>query len=264
MLQNQIHGNAAFSGGGSVSSQAIQTTEDGGTPAQIRDTQGYLPLTTKQIHEYYDASVNVDAVRIVGTVFNVEKSLTFFFYRFEKSLTNGNYTDITFELDDGDGAIDCLIRINNEEEDVESKMVEIENVWHAEIHGRLEGFQGKIRLEVFSVGPVTDYNQIAHHYVKNDHNSESQGHGSNSIQPQITNAAITNFSGQPRSVEFYQNVLNFSTSTKGLHRTKLAHHFKVSDKETMEVLGTLEEEGLVFSTTDEFHYKCLITDVAHE
>ncbi|XP_034229644.1 replication protein A 32 kDa subunit A-like [Prunus dulcis] len=42
---------------------------------------------------------------------------------------------------------------------------------------------------------------------------------------------------------------------KGIHRDELSQHLKVPVEKILEAIRSLEEEGLIYSTIDEFHYK---------
>ncbi|KAI3990565.1 hypothetical protein MKX01_022865 [Papaver californicum] len=269
MYSSQFDGNAAFSGGGYMPSQATQTTEYGVSSAKNRDAAGLLPLTVKQISESYITSedkanfvvdgVDVNNVTLVGMVFNKLERVT----------------DVTFTLDDGTGRIDCQRWIN---ESVDSKeMAQINNGAYAEIHGNLKGFQGKKHFMAFSVRPVTDFNQVAYHFIEcmyvHRHNTKSQGQGSNPAQPQTTTAAITNgsssyqtatsnqFHGQPNSVGIDQKIIDYLSipahmgRDTGIPMEELVQHLKVPLEKIREAIRNLEDNGMVYSTIDEFHYK---------
>ncbi|KAF8400290.1 hypothetical protein HHK36_013587 [Tetracentron sinense] len=112
MFSSQFDGNAAFSGGGFMPSQATQNADYGASPAKNRDTQGLLPLTVKQMNEAFLSSDDksnfvVDGVDVtlVGIVFNKAERVT----------------DVTFTIDDGTGRIDCHRWVN---EAVDTKEME--------------------------------------------------------------------------------------------------------------------------------------------
>ncbi|KAJ1433479.1 Nucleic acid-binding, OB-fold [Sesbania bispinosa] len=101
MYSSQFDGNAAFSGGGFMPSQATQGPDTSPFPSKNRDAQSLLPLTIKQIHDAAQSSddkanliidgVDVNNVTLVGRVCNKA----------------GRITDVTFVLDDGTGRIEC-------------------------------------------------------------------------------------------------------------------------------------------------------------
>ncbi|CAK9137957.1 unnamed protein product [Ilex paraguariensis] len=143
MYNNQFDGNAAFSGGGFMPSQATQTADPTFPPAKSRDSQPLLPLTVKQISEAFQSSddksnflidgVDVNNVTLVGMVHNKAERVT----------------DVSFVLDDGTGRIDCNRWVN---EAVDTKEMEgIMDGMYVRVHGHLKGFQGKRQLVVFSI-----------------------------------------------------------------------------------------------------------------
>ncbi|RZC71108.1 hypothetical protein C5167_034329 [Papaver somniferum] len=269
MSNTQFDGNVAFSGGGYMP-QATQTTEHGGaSSAKNREASGLLPLTIKQISDSYNASedkanfvvdgVDVNNITLVGMVFNKAERVT----------------EVAFTIDDGTGRINCNRWVH---ESIDSKeMEQINDGEYAEIHGNLKGFQGKKQFVAFSVRPVTDFNQVAYHFIEcmyvHCQNSKSQGQGSNPAQPQTTSAAITNgsssyqtapsnqFHGQPNSVGIDQKILDYMSTTANMAREQgvsvqeLAQYLKVPLEKIRGAMQHLEEDGLAYSTIDEFHYK---------
>ncbi|OVA19005.1 OB-fold nucleic acid binding domain [Macleaya cordata] len=276
MYSSQFDGNAAFSGGGFMPSQATQSTDFGVSPAKNRDSQGLFPLTVKQISESYLSSedkanfvvdgVDVNNVTLVGMVFNKGERVT----------------EVTFTLDDGTGRVDCHRWMNDSIDTKE--MEEIQDGMYACIHGHLKGFQGKKHLVAFSVRPVTDFNQIACHFIEcmavHCHNTRSQKvQGGAQAQPQITSSTITNgstgcqtaasnqFSGQfsfdgikgidQKVLDYLQQPANLGRE-KGVHRDELVQHLKVPLEKIMESIRSLEEEGAIYSTIDDCHYKSTV------
>ncbi|XP_010261781.1 PREDICTED: replication protein A 32 kDa subunit A [Nelumbo nucifera] len=275
MHASQFDGNAAFSGGGFMPSQATQTTDTGFSPAKNRDAQGLLPLTVKQISEAFHSSdeksnfvvdgVDVNNVSLVGMLFNKAERVT----------------DVGFVLDDGTGRIDCHRWVN---ETIDTKEMEgIQDGMYVEIHGHLKGFQGKRQLVAFSVRPVTDFNQITHHFIQciyvhtyNTKLQKMQGGTSQMVNPVLNTplqngskgyqaAAIPNqFSGQFSSdglkgidqmvLDYLQQPSNLAQE-KGVHRDEIARQLKIPLDKIMESIRSLEEEGLIYSTIDECHYK---------
>ncbi|KAI3917189.1 hypothetical protein MKW92_013466 [Papaver armeniacum] len=259
MFNNQFDEFAAFSGDGFLPSQANQTTMNGVSPAKNRDSQGWLPLTVKQLSDFSISGVDVCNVRLVGMVFNKMESIN----------------EVTFMLDDKTSQVDCHRWVND---NIASKeMAEIKDGTFAEIQGTLKGFKGEKHLEAFSVRPVTDIDELAHLFREcmyvHCHNNKSQGQMSNSAQPQMTNAAITNGSvsyqtapsnqicWQPTSVGINQKVLDFLSipaqmkRENGVQLEELSCYLRVPLEKIMKAIRHLEQEGVVYSTIDKFHYK---------
>ncbi|KAK9097865.1 hypothetical protein Syun_024910 [Stephania yunnanensis] len=270
MYGSQFDGNAAFSGGGFMPSQATQTTDIAFSPAKNRDSQGLLPLTVKQINDAFNSSddkssftvdgVDVNNVTLVGVVSNKAERVT----------------EVSFCLDDGTGRIDCHRWMN---ESIDSKeMEEIRDGIYVRIHGHLKGFQGKRHLVVFSVRPVKDFNEIAYHFIESIyvhvHNTKKV-QGGNQTLPQNTpmksgstgyQAATPNqFSAQfggvkgidKKILDYLQQPAKLNLE-KGIHRDELVRELRVPLDKIMESIRSLEEEGAIYSTIDDCHYKSTV------
>ncbi|XP_042492626.1 replication protein A 32 kDa subunit A-like isoform X2 [Macadamia integrifolia] len=268
MYASQFDGTAAFSGGGFMPSQATQTLDTNFSSAKNRDNQGLLPLTVKQISEAPlsndDKSnividgVDVNNVTMIGMVLNKAERVT----------------DIAFTLDDGTGRIECHRWVN---EAVDSKEMEgIQDGMYVQIHGHLKSFQGKRKLNAFSVRPVTDFNEITCHFLEciyvHLYNTKVKANMMSSVMnTPLQNvskghqAATPNqFSGQfgidglkgidQKVLDYLQQPSNLGRE-KGVHRDELAQQLKVPLEKIMESIRSLEEEGLIYSTIDECHYK---------
>ncbi|KAG6705741.1 hypothetical protein I3842_07G195200 [Carya illinoinensis] len=275
MYGSQFDGSAAFSGGGFMPSQATQAPDPSFSPSKNRDIQSLLPLTVKQINEAFLSSedksnftidgVDVNNVTLVGMVCN----------------RTGRVTDVTFMLDDGTGRVECNKWV---QESADSNEVEgILDGMYVRVHGHLKGFLGKRSLNVFSIRPVSDFNEIASHFIDciyvHIYNTRLRKlQGGVTTQPQIANSSGTplkgyqaappnQFSGQhnvdgQKSIE--QMVLDFlqlpssNVDEKGVHCNVIAHQLRVSVDKLMLAIQNLVEEGLIYSTTDDFHFKSTI------
>ncbi|KAK6944567.1 OB-fold nucleic acid binding domain, AA-tRNA synthetase-type [Dillenia turbinata] len=245
----QFDGNVAFSGGGFMPSQATQSAADPSfSPAKNRDAQGLLPLTVKQISEALLSSddksnilidgVDVNNVTLVGMILNKTPRVT----------------DVSFKLDDGTGLVYCTRWVNGEASETR-EMDAVEDGMYVRVHGHLKSFQGKKQLVAFAVRPITDFNEITTHFLEciyvHLYNTKSTLQGGISTQTAMINPVTntpskgyqappeTEFSGQ-YSVEgvksIDQRVLDYMNSI-------------------LEAFKSLEAEGLIYSTVDEWHYK---------
>ncbi|KAK1365821.1 hypothetical protein POM88_041382 [Heracleum sosnowskyi] len=71
-------------------------------------------------------------------------------------------TDVSLEIDDGTGRIDCTKWVN---ESADLKEMEgIMDGLYVCVHGHLKGFQGKKQLVIFCIRPVKDFNEITYHF----------------------------------------------------------------------------------------------------
>ncbi|XP_019464153.1 PREDICTED: replication protein A 32 kDa subunit B-like isoform X1 [Lupinus angustifolius] len=280
---SQFDGNAAFSGGGFMPSQATQAT-DSSSFSRNRDAQSLLPLTVKQINDAFQSSddktnliidgVDVNNVTLVGRVCNKA----------------GRITDVTFVLDDGTGRIECNKWL---QEAVDSNEVDgILDGMYVRLHGHLKGFQGKRSLNVFSFRPVTDFNEIASHFIDcvyvHLYNSKIRLQAGVPNQQHVTNSTpITptkgyqayavppnQFSGQPNNSQFTSQPKNAPKSVEdmvldilhlpknrsrdeGVPRDLIAQHLGIPMDKLMLAIKNLIEEGNIYEAIAD-HYKSII------
>ncbi|GMN52055.1 hypothetical protein TIFTF001_021210 [Ficus carica] len=240
MYASQFDGAAAFSGGGFMPTEATQAPDSSFSPAKNRDVQALLPLTVKQISdafmpgneksEFVVDGVDVNNVKLVGIIRD----------------RVGRVSDVTFVLDDGTGRIDCN-KWFHEAVDA-NEMDGILEEMYVCVHGRLKSFQGKRSLNVFSVRPVEDYNEIASHFIEciyvHFYNSRSRklqgGVNTQSQETSLTNQPIAQSSaGGSKSTE--DMVMEF------LHQPMC-----------LLAIDNLVKEGAVYSTVDDNHFKSAI------
>ncbi|GAB4838250.1 hypothetical protein Ancab_027779 [Ancistrocladus abbreviatus] len=272
MYGSQFDGNAAFSGGGFMPSQATQTADPSFSPAKNREAQGLVPLTVKQIKEALSSTdekagfvvdgVDVNNVTIIGMVLNKVERVT----------------DVGFVIDDGTGRIDIHRWVN---EALDSK--EMENMvdgMYVRVLGHIKGFQGKRQLVAYAVRPVTDFNELTYHFMECAyvHLYNTKLRKVSSLPTDVpVNSSIngTPFKGQqavpqnqfPRQygVEglkgIDQMVIDYLQQPsclareKGVHVNELAQRLNIPVGKIMESIKALEDEGLVYSTVDDSHYK---------
>ncbi|GJV79730.1 replication protein A 32 kDa subunit A [Tanacetum coccineum] len=247
------------------------------TAAASRDTIGLVPLTIKQISEashsgddksnFVLSGSHVVNVTIVGMVSNiVERNI-----------------DVTFTVDDGTGKLSCKKWVNEPVDKL--LMEEVRDGIYVHVDGHLKSFRGERHVDVFSVRPVTNFDEITFHFVACIHNhvrtskdQKMQGNGTTSSDginstPHTpiqngTNGSKLAPSSQlsvPFSVDglkgFDQMVLAYLQlpenygNEKGFHTDELAQKLKLPKNKIMESIRALEDEGMIYSTIDEFHFK---------
>ncbi|XP_030541323.1 replication protein A 32 kDa subunit A-like isoform X2 [Rhodamnia argentea] len=258
---------------GFVPSQSTQTADSASpNPSKSWGTQGLIPVTVKQLSEAHQSGdeksnfsidgVDVTNVTLVGMV----------------SEKTERVTDVSFALDDGTGRVECR-RWLNESSDTK-EMEEIHDGLYVRLVGHLRSSQGKKQLVAFAVRPVTNFDEVTFHFidcihqhlqkcrVKGDANAHSQMEDFSTSTPMrnISNgsqvAPTNEISGQlsvdglkgsdQKVLEFLQQ--NYAQE-KGVHRDEIAQQLKIPVNKIMESIRTLEEEGLIYSTIDEYHYK---------
>ncbi|XP_058755408.1 replication protein A 32 kDa subunit B [Vicia villosa] len=270
MNASQFDGNAAFSGGGFTVSQATTSGDSPFTPSKNRDAQALLPLTIKQINDAYQASddktnltidgVDVGTISLLGRVCNKA----------------GQITDVKFVLDDGTGMIECTKWL---QEPADSIQVEsILNGMYVRVYGHLKGFQGKKNLNVFSFRPVTDFNEITHHFIDciYVHLYNSKLRASNSNQQHVPNstqitptrghqsqAVLANqFSannGQKTVEDLVLEILHHPTNRTKMGGTPLdviRQHLGIPMDKLMLAITNLANEGTIYEG-EQNHYKSI-------
>ncbi|XP_015885314.1 replication protein A 32 kDa subunit A isoform X1 [Ziziphus jujuba] len=270
---SQFDATNAFSGGGFMSSQLTDSTP---SAAKSRETHGLVPVTVKQISEAYQSGdeksnfeingVDISNVTLVGMVFN-------------KTERN---TDVNFTLDDGTGRIGCRRWVNEVFDTRE--MEEVQDGMYVRVNGHLKIFQGNRQLVAFSVRPVTNFDEIAFHFIECIHNhlqsSKIRQQGSDTTHSQSKDSSLSTpvssgsngyqtasssqFSGQFNTdgvkscdqlvLDYLQQPSSIGKE-KGIHKDELSQQLKVPMAKITEAIRALEEEGLIYSTIDEFHYK---------
>ncbi|KAL0774182.1 hypothetical protein Bca101_039333 [Brassica carinata] len=240
---SQFEPNSAFSGGGFMSSQPYDSSSSSSST-----TKGLVPVTVKQINESSHSGgeksgivingIELTNVSLVGLVCDKDIS---------------KVTEVRFALDDGTGRIDygTYVRLN----------------------GHLKTFQGNKQLLVFSVRPIVDFNEVTFHYIECIHfyskNSDSQqvgdvtqSHTVNTNQATTLNPVMpsqnSDGNGRKNLDDMILDYLKQPACTarqQGIHLDEIAQQLKVPKNKLEGVIQSLEGDGLIYSTIDEYHFK---------
>ncbi|CAO2816594.1 unnamed protein product [Amaranthus hypochondriacus] len=256
---------------GFTSSQLTQS-DSTPSPAKSRDPQGTIPVTVKQISQASPSStddksnfnidgVNVTNVKLVGIIFDKTEKVT----------------DVSFTLDDGTGRIGCKRWLN---EAFDRKQMEIiEDGMYVRLVGHLKSSRGNAEIVVFHMRPVSDFNEVTLHQVEciHQHLLNNKSQKGDPLPPNLMTESSQNNPVKVESNTFQsstsnqmsvdglkdidQRVLDFLQQSsslaqeKGVHRDEIARHLKVPVEKIMESITCLEDEGLIYSTVDDFHFK---------
>ncbi|KAL9230461.1 hypothetical protein vseg_005807 [Gypsophila vaccaria] len=244
------------------------------SPAKSRYAQGIVPVTVKQISQASLSSADdkssfvvdgapITNVKLVGIVSDmIEKN-----------------TDVSFVLDDGTGRIGCKRWLN---EAFDRKQMEaINNGMYVLVIGLLKNVKGNTEVVAFNVRPVSNFDEVTFHHVECIHQhmlnkklekGDSQNQISDSSQSTPIKTESNGFHSSPpkqfsmqmsvdglkdidqRVLEFLQQSSSLAQE-KGVHRDDIARHLKLPAEKIMQSITCLEDEGLVYSTVDEFHFK---------
>ncbi|XP_007014252.2 PREDICTED: replication protein A 32 kDa subunit B isoform X1 [Theobroma cacao] len=271
MQANEFDGNAAFSGGGFMPSQATQTAADRSSFSSSKnsDARCLIPLTVKQLKDLSrggESGISIDGVDVnnivlVGMVSKIDNAVS----------------DCTFRVDDGTGWVECTKWIH---EPVDSAEVDAISVGiYVRVYGQLKSIQSRRTLHTFSIRPLTDFNEIVNHFAEciYVHLYNTKLRGGVTTQPQVTNSVVSNpikgyqtnlsnqLSGQYNTDE--QQILGVSSmvlnylrrpaclaSETGVRSDVVARELNISLDKIRTTLEYLSSEGLVYTTTDD-HYK---------
>ncbi|KAK6248066.1 hypothetical protein QUC31_019631 [Theobroma cacao] len=218
MQANEFDGNAAFSGGGFMPSQATQTAADRSSFSSSKnsDARCLIPLTVKQLKDLSrggESGISIDGVDVnnivlVGMVSKIDNAVS----------------DCTFRVDDGTGWVECTKWIH---EPVDSAEVDAISVgMYVRVYGQLKSIQSRRTLHTFSIRPLTDFNEIVNHFAEciyvHLYNTKLRGGvttqpqatnlvGRLTTQPQVTNSVVSN------PIKGYQT--NLSNQFSGQYNT---------------------------------------------
>ncbi|XP_076951011.1 replication protein A 32 kDa subunit B-like [Bidens hawaiensis] len=272
MHGNDFDGAAEFSGGGFVPSQATQTVDP--LPSALskhRDTHTLVPLTVRQIIKAMSSNDDKVNLLIDGVDCNNVKLAGMMINKVQGG------TDISFVLDDGTGRIECN-RWFHERIDTE-EMESIVEGMYVRINGQLKFFQGKKQLVVFGIKPVTDFDEITHHFVeciyvhsyntklvKQQPSSSNQTYmPSSSINTQTYQTAPPNqYTGQHVADELTavdRRVLDYlllpvcRQRETGVHQDELVRQLNIPSNQILASLAKLTDEGVVYTALDDHHFK---------
>ncbi|KAK8673707.1 hypothetical protein V6N13_112025 [Hibiscus sabdariffa] len=243
MQANGFDGNAAFSGGGFMPSQATQPVPNrpSSSSSKNSDARCLVALTVKQLKDLSrvgESGISIDGnnILLVGMISKIDNAVS----------------DCTFRVDDGTGWVECT-------------------KW---IHEHVD------TAEVDAISPVTDFNEIVNHFIEciYVHLYNTKLRGGMTAQPQAVNSNFgdsikgygyqtnltSQFSGQQYTDEqicgVSSRVLQFlrrpacRASETGASSDVVARELNVSYDKIRKSLDFLVAEGLVYTTTDD-HYK---------
>ncbi|KAG4197139.1 hypothetical protein ERO13_A05G004300v2 [Gossypium hirsutum] len=279
MQANEFDGNAAFAGGGFMPSQATQTAPDRPSySSKNSDARCLTPVTVKQLKDLSkvgESGISIDGVDVnnivlVGIISKIDNAVS----------------DCTFRVDDGTGWVECTKWIHEHADSVEVDVISVG--MYVRVYGQFKSIQSRRSIHTFSIRPITDFNEIAHHFLEciyvHLYNTKLRPRMTNATdgmtaQPQVANSNsgnhIMGFSHQTNSTNQFSNQYNTDeeqirgissmvlqylrrpaclASEMGVSSDIVARELNVSVDKVRKTLDFLASEGLVYTTTDD-HYK---------
>uniref|UniRef100_A0A1J3JP22 Replication protein A 32 kDa subunit B n=1 Tax=Noccaea caerulescens TaxID=107243 RepID=A0A1J3JP22_NOCCA len=273
MYRGEFDGNAAFAGGGFMPSQATMQAPDSASGSKNRDARTLLPLTLKQLNSvstngesnFSIDGVEINTVAIVGRISRMENRIT----------------QVDFVVDDGTASAECVRWCHERQETEEIEAVK--QGMYVRLHGHLKSFQGKRSVNVFSIRPVTDFNEIVHHFTEcmYVHMYNTKTRGGSVTQATATPRPQMPYSAMPTPAKPYQTgpsnqfsnqfndpmhdvkqtILNYLNqpvnlqSEAGVHCDVIARDLRIPPLKAKDALEQLSNDGCVYSTTDETCFK---------
>jgi len=296
---NQSFGSPAQSqgafGGGFI--QGSPGSNFGGSPVPFtqstqqrkRDSQSLLPVTIKQLNDAAPGAANKEArlkidgkqlaqITLVGVILQVD---------FQS-------TNVTYMIDDGTGKLNVKVYIDSEDEN-SSKHAQYRVNTYVRVIGNYRVFNSVVSVIGFQLIPVNDFNEITFHILQviSCHLKNTKGANAASQQQGTpTGAAIgnnMNFSSSspapglnrgnfiPNSGPMQQGcgelpgfsdvqkqvmgVFSNDRSDTGVHIDNVCQHLPhIPRPEIMKAIEFMSDEGHLYSTVDENHFKSTDAD----
>ncbi|EFJ17203.1 hypothetical protein SELMODRAFT_421246 [Selaginella moellendorffii] len=265
-----------FGGGGFMPSQPSGFATGGGDPSVKKSgapSSGLFPLTVKQMSRAIQSSTD-DNLIVDGQSMSNVTMVGMLLGKEERA------TDISFMLDDGTGRVEVKRWIESPDAPEALQLHSIQHGQYVRIHGHLRTFQNKRTVVAFAVKPITDFNEITFHFLDcifaHTYNTKSQGAArpdgpaspptfnhtnySNPVSnPYATPAAPANSNGMSECQRRVQAVFeepSVKESEQGLHVDEIARRITgFSKKQVRDAVEFLVNEGYVYSTVDDEHFK---------
>lgn len=216
------------------------------------------PFTLKQLQEatqpYPDANFTIDQVdihqiQIIGCI------------RAVQNIPAGRI----YTIEDGTSAIDVRVWNANGQSSEDDNSINTEpplreGIW-IQVFGQLRSFNNKKSVHVYEMKPIEeDFNEIIHHmlccirfhhyYSKNIIFEKNQNNPKQTLIQDFT-------SGFTSNQKLVLDVFNACTSNEGLHIQDVCRElgYKLKEEETKSIVDWLLDEGHLYSTIDDYHFK---------
>ncbi|KAG4944108.1 Replication protein A subunit A [Glycine soja] len=245
---SQFDATTAFSGGGFMSSQPSTLNDSSPAPSKSRETQGLVPVTVKQISEASQSGDEKSNFVINGVDLNNVTLLGMVFEKVERN------TDVNFVLDDGTGRIKCRRWVNEAFDTKEMEAVmpvtnfdEIPFHFIDCIHNHL---RSKIKME-----GITSSNPSSGSSLNTPGKSAPNGSQAPSSNPVSAQHSVDGLKGIDKLIMDYLEQHSDMSDGRGIHVDELSRELKLPMEKIKLSLKTLADDGEIYSTIDDDHYK---------
>jgi len=236
------------------------------TTAKKRDAQTLVPLSIKQIEkvDHRDSKFKIDnkeisQITFVGVILSVEVQ----------------QTHINYMIDDGSGKINVRLYVDNDD-DNHQRHAEKREGMYVRVIGNLRVFNNLPAVVAFQLIPLTDFNELTYHLLEVIHthcvNTKEQAGASPSkaaVAPGAVPAAANSmsvdmgasnddggFSGlQKQVLDIFNQDTNSESGTSIQTVLDRLSPNGVSRNDIAKAIEFLSDEGHLYSTIDEEHYK---------
>mmetsp|Transcript_31616 Transcript_31616/g.38954 ORF Transcript_31616/g.38954 Transcript_31616/m.38954 type:complete len:304 (-) Transcript_31616:305-1216(-) len=277
-------GGTTMSGGGGfmTSSQTMNT----GSPSRGGDKKrvdSVFPVTVKQL--VVDATSTNDLFILDGC----EISKVWLYGRVSK--IDIKPVQVTYTIDDGTGAIDCTVWINEQTDNTvaQDQRENIKEDMYVKVHGQVRTFNGKKTVSTFAIRQVEDSNEIIHHYLEviathlqvskgplnpklaqnhpqtaaTSHNMQDVQFGNNPVASGSNMNQTDDYDGEFTHLQ--RVVLNAFQedvhSDHGRNITQVVQMLQsqsISEMDVKKTIIELQDDGHLYSTVDDQHFKTTV------
>lgn len=261
---------AAQTGGGGFysSQQDVSGSQEqaASKPRVRRDQQTLTPCTISQIHgagqDNPDDSFMIDGheisqVKVVGCI--VEKKV--------------QSTNVAYTIEDGTGRIEVKCWADPEESEYSAaEVAKLTEGRYVRVVGNVKSFQERYNIVGFNIRLVEDYNEITHHMLESIWVHAGRTGMTKKSRPGMTGMATSStalktesFGGGKDDDEFtpvQRAVLDVFKDCKldsGMDIRNVIQNLitrGITHEEVRNAVGFLSDEGHLYSTIDEDHFKC--------
>lgn len=259
------------SGGGGFNGNSSQDQEKQGRARRSYDEQTVIPVTIRMVLRAQpdpsgggDGSVVLEdgrklaSVKIVGAARSV----------------NDHSTNVVYELEDGTGLIEVKQWLDDNDCTAlqEMRAQTLKEHIYLKVVGQVKDYDGKKIIVANSVRPLTTGNEISHHFLEVVHSGEYHKKMDSIVGPAATTSindgigfggqAVAQQSNNSSGDDLKDAVLNLfknadSSSETGVHVQDCINELsgKYSEADIRSMVENLSEEGHVYSTISDDHFK---------
>lgn len=263
--------------GGFMAGEGDAAPDKSSDKKRAGDRASLIPFSVKQVlqanADESDSSIQVDGVevhtvKLMGTLHSVQPSST----------------NVVFTLSDGHHSIECKQYIDREVGNEQIKVASMKEGAMIRVIGSPRDYDGRRHLLVFDCSEVEDFNEFTHHILDVIYNHlqrngaikhavsstssmmQASPAGKGGMFPQqgfgasLNAAAVGGNNGTDPATDQVLHLFNVygADSPHGTSMQIVLQHLppnSMTMQQLQKIVGNLCEDGLLYTTTDEYHYK---------